>query len=152
MSFKFSKWILIAILATPLAQAFNFAGHWEGKGTYILKGDLTQCSVMRLVFTEKNDEFSFQSGRRECDKHNEDFYKVTMTLKNGQVMFGAEVVGDYTDNTMSVSYRMPDGDSFRNWRMSMKRQGNHLMYEESRTMEGEITPLISFAGLLLIQD
>lgn len=147
----FVRLLLGISLLTSTTYATSFLGSWQGKGTYIFKNDLTQCSLMKLVFTEVGDQFSFETGRRECDKHNEDFYKVNMTLKNGQVLFGTEVVGTYTNDFMTVAYRMPDGNSFRNWRMSMRRQGDHLMYEESRTMEGEKTPLISFSGLLIIQ-
>ena len=81
------------------------------------------------------------------DMHSEEFYPVTMQFKNGQLFFNGQVVGSYDGNKLDAYYSAPNGESTRHWRMSMRREGNHLMYEESRTMEGETTPMISFAGL-----
>ncbi len=130
----------------------EFIGHWSGKGTYIFAGDLTQCAQMEMVFTATEASFTFDSGSRVCDKHSETFYKVTMRYQDGKFYFGNEVVGTYDGQVMTLAYRAPDGDTFRNWRMSMRREGNHLMYEESRIMDGQETPLISFAGMLIKQE
>jgi hypothetical protein len=128
-----------------------FSGTWQGKGTYILSGDLTQCGQFDLVFSASANTFSFINGYRKCDKHDEYFNQVKLDVKDGQLLFNGQVVGKYTQNTMELAFRMPDGNSFRNWRMLMRKEGNHLMYEESRTMDGETTPLISFAGLLMLK-
>ena len=135
---------------TAAADPSTFAGTWNGKGTYILAGDLYQCSFTSFSFEGGNGSFTFAKGRRECDKHQEDFYRVTMTYRDGKLYFNNMEVGSYTANTLEARYRMPDNGSFRNWRMFMRREGNHLMYEESRTMEGETTPLISFAGMQIL--
>lgn len=132
----------------PLSSAFGFEGKWSGKGTYIFNGELTQCSQVELSFSETAAEFKFGGGGRGCDKHTETFYPVSMQKKDGKLMFAGQVVGTYTDKVVTSEFRMPDGNSFRNWRMSMRREGNNLMYEESRIMDGEQTPLISFAGML----
>lgn len=130
----------------------EFIGTWIGKGTYIFSGDMTQCAQMIMVFTATDVTFTFDSGSRVCDKHSERFYKVTMRYENGKFFFGNQQVGSYDGEVMTLAYREPDGDTFRNWRMSMRRQGDHLMYEESRVMDGEQTPQISFAGLLTRQQ
>lgn len=130
----------------------EFVGTWSGKGTYIFNGDMTQCAQMLMVFTATDVTFTFDSGSRVCDKHSETFYKVTMRYQDGKFFFGNQQVGTYDGQVMTLAYREPDGDTFRNWRMSMRRQGDHLMYEESRVMDGEQTPLISFAGLLTRQQ
>lgn len=139
------------LAATAHADPNEFAGHWVGKGSYNLKGDIEQCSDFQMVFSATPTEFVFESGSRHCDKHTEEFYRVPMTFANGNIYFGEEVVGTYSENRMDVSYRAPDGDTFRFWRMSMRREGENLMYEESRTMEGQQTPMISFAGVLIRQ-
>lgn len=142
---------ILILLSLSASSAFAgpevFDGTWNGKGTYILHGDLTQCSVLELTFSSTADTFTFASGRRVCDKHSEEFYAVTMQFKNGQLFFNGQVVGSYDGNKLDAFYSAPDGESTRHWRMSMRREGDHLMYEESRTMEGETTPMISFAGL-----
>jgi hypothetical protein len=128
-----------------------FSGIWKGKGTYILKGDMTQCSDFELKFSTSGDTFSFESGSRICDKHSEQFYRVDMTFKNGKLYFYGQEVGSYDGNTLQAGYRAPDGSTYRNWRMFMRREGQNLMYEESRTMDGETTPMISFSGLAIFQ-
>lgn len=127
----------------------DFMGSWQGQGTYILSGNMTQCSDMVLKFEATENTFTFASGYRDCDQHYETFYPVTMDYRNGLLYFGPEVVGSYKGDVLEATYKMPDGDSFRIWRMSMRKSGDHLLYEESRTMEGESTPLISFSGLLI---
>lgn len=153
---KSVKLIISILFMMSLSQASSaapkiFDGNWAGKGTYILSNDVTSCSSFDLQFSATEDQFVFESGQRACDKHKENFYRVPMTYKDGKLYFGGQQVGSYTDDTLEASYRMPDGNSFRTWRMSMRRSGDHLLYEESRTMEGETTPLINFAGLLIIQ-
>ncbi len=129
-----------------------FSGTWQGKGTYILRGDMTQCSLFKLVFNTTAETIEFTSGERVCEKHSENFYKVQMTYKDGGIYFQGQQVGTYDGNKIEVHYSMPDGNSHRNWRMSMRREGDNLVYEESRTMDGETTPMISFAGLLMVQN
>lgn len=148
---KHTIWILAALLLSPVAGASPeiFAGKFSGKGTYILDGDMTQCGGFEMVFSASKSTFTFVSGNRNCDKHSEQFYPVTMQYKNNLLYFNGKVVGGYDGSTLHAFYRMPDGNSFRNWRMFMRREGKHVMYEESRTMDGEVTPLISFAGLLI---
>lgn len=153
--------VLLSITTIALVSAFTsmasatpefFKGTWSGKGTYIFQSELTQCATVDLIFDSSASTFKFAGGERICDKHQERFYPVSMKFANGEIFFGAQKIGSYTANTLEASYRMPDGNSFRNWRMFMRREGNHLMYEESRTMDGETTPLISFAGLLKLQN
>jgi hypothetical protein len=144
-------WLTLILLPLIAPAAFAgpevFEGTWNGKGTYILEGDLTQCSELELTFSANATTFTFVSGRRVCDKHSEQFYPVTMQYRNGELFFNGQLVGNYDGNTLNAYYSMPDGDSVRHWRMFMRREVNHLMYEESRTMEGETTPMISFSGL-----
>lgn len=149
------KLLLAAVfLYLPLHASADpdiFDGTWKGKGTYILKGDMTECSEFELTFSTYNDIFTFESGHRVCEKHSETFYKVPMRFKDGILYFNGLKVGSYDGNRLEAHYRMPDGNSFRNWRMSMRREGQNMVYEESRTMEGETEPLISFAGLVIKQ-
>lgn len=142
--------LLIGAL-TAQASPDIFAGTWKGRGTYIDKGVMSNCAHVELSFAASAEEFSFEAGSRECDFHNETFYRVPMNYKDGKLYFYGEVVGKYDGNVLEAGYRAPDGNSFRNWRMSMRREGDHLMYEESRTMDGDSTPVISFAGMLVLQ-
>ncbi len=143
--------LLLLFAPTAFAGPEIFAGEFSGKGTYILDGDLTQCREFKMVFSASESTFTFVSGNRVCDKHSEQFYTVTMRYKDNLLYWNGKVVGGYDGNTLHAQYRMPDGNSYRNWRMFMRKEGNHVMYEESRIMDGETTPLISFAGLLIAQ-
>jgi|GEM_PF-2584510 len=128
----------------------DFSGNWSGKGVYILNGDLTTCSIMKLEFFANSTDFSFVGGERICEKHDEIFYRVDMSYKNGIVFIGNMMVGTYSENLMNVSFSQPEGNgNTRHWRMSMRVEGDHLIYEESRTMNDESTPLISFSGMLI---
>ena len=131
------------------ADPNTFSGEWKGKGTYIYDGDLTQCSAFEMGFKATKTRFVFNEGFRNCDKHKEKFSKVTMRYKNGKLFYGGQEVGSYDGQTLEARYRMLDGSRYRVWRMFMRRQGDHLMYEESRRMEGDDTPLISFSGLMI---
>jgi len=130
----------------------QFSGGWSGRGTYIYAGEMTNCSGFTLGFHATKTRFTFARGQRVCDKHQEAFPPVSMDYRDGKLFFNGQVVGQYDGTTLTATYRMPDGNSFRIWRMSMRREGQHLVYEESRTMQGETTPLISFAGLLMAQN
>lgn len=141
---------LIALISfSSQAIPTQFIGSWKGQGTYIHAGALTNCHDFELSFEATPTTFTFASGYRDCDAHYETFYPVTMEYRDGLLYFGTEIVGSYDGDILQATYRMPDGDSFRIWRMSMRKSGDHLLYEESRTMEGESTPLISFSGLLI---
>lgn len=130
-------------------RILNFAGDWSGQGTYVHEGDFKYCSIMTLNFFASSTIFRFGGGERVCEDHSEKFYEVEMTYENGLVMMGSFPVGTYNDNEMNVSFSAPDPEGgTRHWRMSMRVEGDHLMYEERRTMNDETTPLISFAGIL----
>jgi hypothetical protein len=127
----------------------GFAGNWSGKGTYIFEDVLSQCSVMEMQFYADEAQFVFVGGQRVCENHEEQFYQVAMTYREGVLYFGEQAVGTYSDNEINVSFTQPEPDGdVRHWRMSMRVEGDHLMYEESRTMNEETTPLISFAGMM----
>lgn len=143
---------LLIFSITSFASPQEFIGTWSGKGTYIFDGELTQCSQMQMVFEADQATFTFDSGFRVCEKHSEEFYRVVMDYENGEFKVGDQVVGSYDGEVMKLAFRAPDGDTYRNWRMSMRRTGDHLMYEENRVMDGEETPLISFAGMLVRQQ
>lgn len=142
----------MSLASTASANPSKFAGDWLGKGTYILRGDLYQCSVVKFGFSATDTGFVFEYGGRECDKHKESFGRVEMTYKDGGLYYFGTKVGEYTDDKIEVSFSMPDdkGD-MRHWRMSMRAEGNNLMYEERRILNDETTPMISFAGLMIKQ-
>lgn len=127
-----------------------FNGAWGGKGTLILHGDITQCSSIEFYFTVTADTFVFNGGQRTCDKHEDKFKPEQMTYRDGVFYFGDHAVGTFRNGVIEMRFRMPDGNTFRNWRMSMRREGDNLVYEDSRTMEGETKPMISFAGMLKV--
>lgn len=140
---------LTLVTSFGFAKSDGFTGDWVGKGTYVLNGRLTQCSSFQLVFLADSQKFEFVSGGRTCDEHSEKFVPIHLDLKNGSAFYNGQNVGTYSDNKMDLSFRMPAGDTVTQWRMSMHRQGDHLVYEESLTTEGQVSPTISFAGLVL---
>lgn len=149
LSLSFS---LLSFAVSAENRILDFAGDWSGKGTYVLAGDIKQCSVMNLNFSATANTFRFGGGERVCEDHSEKFYEVEMTYENGMVFMGTFQVGTYDDNEMNVSFSAPDpAGGTRHWRMSMRVEGNNLMYEERRIMNDETTPLISFAGILIRQ-
>lgn len=145
----------LLMLALPLsahADPSIFSGNWSGKGTYILSGDMTQCQEFKMSFAGSANNFEFVSGSRKCDKHSENFDNVKMEARDGVLYFYGQKVGEYDDKQLSAFYSIPEGGGrVRHWRMQMRRQGDHMMYEESRTMDDEKTPLISFAGLMILE-
>lgn len=148
--------LLLMFLVAPHTfasnQILNFSGDWSGQGTYVLEGQILQCQVMKLEFFANSSIFRFNGGERVCDFHSEKFYQVEMKYKDGKVLIGGQEVGTYEGNEMNVAFSAPDPEGgIRHWRMSMRVEGNHLMYEERRIMNDETTPLISFAGILIRQ-
>jgi hypothetical protein len=154
----FALAVVLLVPASACADELDaFVGAWIGKGTYILSGDLYQCSLMKMVFSKTKDEFSFDYGRRECDKHSENFDRVVLNYHDGGFFYpvgdGKEAkAGEYGDGKVELHFDMPDPKGgIRHWRMSMRAEGNNFMYEERRIMDENVTPLISFAGLGLKQ-
>ena len=149
--------LLSLLLAAGTARADSgplepFAGRWEGRGTYILHGETTNCGTFALVFAAPPGSFVFVGGARACDRHQESFTEVRMEARDGALRLGDQQVGSYDGDLVQAAFRQPDGDGrWRNWRMSMRREGTTLVYEESRRMDGDATPMISFAGLLTRQ-
>jgi hypothetical protein len=145
-------WMLLLLPAVAQAAPESFNGSWRGKGTYVLEGVITQCREFQMRFSAGEGHFEFLSGFRKCDSHEEAFENVKMEARGGVLYFYGKKVGEYKENEMWAAYRAPEGGGrFRNWRMTMRRQGDHLVYEESRTMDGETTPMISFAGLMILE-
>lgn len=144
--------LLLSFAGSASADPNKFAGNWLGKGTYIFRGDLYQCNIVKFGFSATSNTFVFEYGERQCDKHSEKFERVELDYKDGGLFYYGTKVGDYTDTKVEVSFDMPEtnGD-IRHWRMSMRGEGNNLVYEERRILNNEITPMISFAGLLIKQ-
>ena len=148
---------LLLLLALGTARAESgplerFAGSWEGMGTYVLHGVYEPCQEFALSFASPPGAFVFLRGRRVCDRHQESFAGVRMEARDGVLWYGEQKVGRYDGDLVQAAFRQPEGDGgWRNWRMSMRREGDRLVYEESRRMDGEATPMISFAGLLTLQ-
>lgn len=150
------KFIVFFLLSLSSAfannQILNFSGDWSGTGTYVLDGQMLSCQVMELQFFADSSTFRFKGGERVCEFHSEKFYQVDMKYKDGKIFIGSQVVGTYEGNEMNVAFSAPDPNGgVRHWRMSMRVEGNHLMYEERRIMNNDTTPLISFAGILIRQ-
>jgi len=154
---KLINLILIALFAVPVSasagNAEEFHGKWVGKGTYIYDGRLSNCPEFHMEFGGSAEKFAFAGGGRECEFHRETFERAEMDIRGDELYFYGQKVGSFRENELSAEFRAPEGNGkFRNWRMFMRRQGNHLMYEESRRMDGETTPLISFSGLMILQS
>lgn len=144
--------LFVMVLTSSLfSNPMKFKGVWKGQGTYVLENDVTHCSDFTMEFDATESTFSFVSGQRNCDKHTEEFYRVDMSYRDGKVYFGEMEVGSYTENSITTSFRAPDGDTFRNWRMNMRVTGDQLLYEESRIYDGEETPFINFAGIMIAE-
>lgn len=143
----------ILVLAFPVLAAAEglepFTGEWKGRGVYQLKGRQTNCGDATFGFNGTNKSIEFSFGHRYCDEHNETFDPVQVQYADGKLLFAGRQVGTYKDGLFQIGFRAPEPDGrFRVWRMSMRVEGNTLIYEESRTMEGESTPMISFAGIM----
>ncbi len=144
-----------AFAAESSVNLDSFEGTWEGKGTYVLRGDLYECGFFKMAFTKTDTTFTFAYGHRTCLKHSETFEPVTLVYHEGGLFYvdqnGKEIqVGTYSNHKMTVGFDMPDPKGgIRHWEMSMRAEGNNLMYEERRIMDEEASPMISFAGLAL---
>jgi hypothetical protein len=127
----------------------QFKGEWLGTGVYRRAGVQTFCKTFEMKFDGNRYLMNFLGGSRSCDLHDEKFASVSMAYNNGQLLYNGKVVGTITKNLLEVKFSMPEeSGNIRNWRMSMRVEGNNMVYEESRTMNQEQTPLISFAGIM----
>lgn len=127
----------------------QFAGSWTGTGVYRLKEQQSFCRVFEMKFEGNKYLMTFGGGERVCDAHNEKFAPVSMAYQEGKLYYNGKVVGSITGNVLEARFSAPEGNgNIRNWRMSMRKEGNNMVYEESRTMNNDKTPLISFAGIL----
>lgn len=153
------KGVLTALFAALLASASSgvaaqagpeqFAGTWAGKGVYLMNGDVTSCSLIEIIFAVSGTTFTNVGGKRICETHEQTFGEDRMDARDGNLLFGGQIIGGYEGNTMHAALREPT--QHRNWRMSMRREGNALLYEESFTNDGDPNPITSFAALLKIR-
>lgn len=128
-----------------------FQGNWEGTGVYYIDGQRAFCPLFEMSYEATEDTLVFSSGKRECETHYEEFDPVRLTYnkEDGGLYFFGQQVGTLEDNLINMGFEAPQSDGrIRVWRMSMRKEGNTLVYEESRIMKGEEDPVISFAGLL----
>jgi hypothetical protein len=131
----------------------QFTGKYVGTGVYRLKDQQTFCKYVQMSFEGNNLLMNFGGGERICDNHSEKFAPVAMAYKEGKLYFNGRVVGEINGNVLVANYSAPEGNgNVRHWRMSMRKEGNNLMYEESRIMNDETTPLISFAGIMALEN
>ena len=131
----------------------QFTGTYTGTGVYRLKDQQTFCKLVEMKFEGSQLLMSFGGGERVCDSHTEKFAPVAMAYKEGKLYFNGKVVGEIIGNVLTASYSAPEGGgNIRHWRMSMRKDGKNLMYEENRRMNDEVTPLISFAGIMVLEE
>lgn len=96
-----------------------------------------------MEFDGTDVSMSFVGGARVCDTHTEAFAAVTMTYKAGQLFYDKDVVGSIEGNVLRVQFTPR-----RRWSHSelpheyAKKEGDNIVYEESRTMDSESTPLL----------
>jgi hypothetical protein len=143
----------IILLFTQAAFANGpeiFKGEWEGTGIYQREGQQSYCREFTMKFDGNRYLMNFLGGNRECERHSERFASVAMAHSAGKLFYNGKEVGSIKDNVLETKFSMPEGNGrVRHWRMSMRIEGDTLVYEESRTMDSESTPLISFSGLLM---
>lgn len=148
---KFLALILMTLCTGLMAGPLNYEGSWSGQGVYVLENKVTHCHEFKMIFSATDKVFTFVTGNRRCDDHDEEFYRVDMDYSDGKVYFGGQVVGSYTENSLETSFSVPEGDRMRHWRMSMRVTGEQLLYEESRSYDEEKTPYINFAGIMIAE-
>lgn len=124
-----------------------FKGDWSGTGSYELKGTKTFCPEFEMQFDGNRYLMNFMGGFRNCEAHQEKFASVAMAFDKGNIFYNGQVVGTLKGNVLNVQFSMPEGNgNVRHWKMKMMIQDDSLIYEESRTMNNETTPLIYFLG------
>lgn len=142
---------LIAFSQTNTDPA-QFKGDWLGSGVYRLNGVQTFCRNFAMKFDGNRYLMNFLGGQRNCEQHDETFVSVSMAHNNGKLFYNGQEVGTLRGNLLEVRFSQPEGNGrVRHWRMSMRREGDTIVYEESRTMDSETTPMISFAGVIAKQ-
>lgn len=129
----------------------TYNGTWKGVGVYRRDGITTNCE-MEMDFYGENSSFTFVSGNRVCERHSEEFYRVDMHVVDDILVWNGMQVGTFSDELVTVDFLTPGGDGrMRHYRMSMRKEGSVLTYEESRRIVGEAEPVITFAGVLVLQ-
>ena len=147
------KFLLALLFLSSSAFAdmgpLKIKGNWSVQGIYVLENKVTHCDEFIMEFNATADTFSFVGGNRKCEDHDEQFFQVDMTYKDGKVFYGPQVVGSYTENSLEASFQIPEGSRIRTWRMNMRVTGDQLLYEESRFYNDSETPYINFAGIMV---
>jgi hypothetical protein len=130
----------------------QFAGTWRGKGVHITNGEITLCSLVEIIFASDGTDFANVGGKRICETHQMIIDKDRAEVRDGKLIFRDQVIGGFEGNTMYVMLvAHPKEEKSRTWRMSMRREGDTLIYEDSRSTEGDTTPHTSFAALMTLQ-
>ncbi len=152
MKLIYATFLLLVVSFANAAEVTGpaqFAGDWLGTGVYQLSGVQSYCASFKMKFNGSRYLMDFVGGSRDCEHHSETFGAVSMAYDNGDLKYNGQVIGTIKGNVLEAHFSMPEGNgNVRHWRMSMRREGSTIVYEESRTMNDEQTPLISFAGLL----
>ncbi|MFN8792053.1 MAG: hypothetical protein ACK5Y2_11415 [Bdellovibrionales bacterium] len=149
LAFLMSLLVLVSAQAQSHLDPSQFSGEWQGSGIYSLSGEHHHCPVFFMKFQGSRWLMNFEGGHRECGPIREKFAPVGMAYDKGQLYYNGRVVGEVKGNVLEARFSMPEGNGrVRHWRMSLRREGDTIVYEESRTLDNATTPLISFAGLL----
>lgn len=123
----------------------QFSGHWQGKGIWVRGGVQKVCSLVKMEFHGTPEHFQFSSGERICEDFQQTFDREDLDIRGEDVLYQGQLVGHLKDNLFSLEF-IEGGE--RVYRMSMRREGNRLSYEESMRLKNESTPLLSFVGVL----
>ena len=144
-------------LAAQLAWADDavsgFTGKWTGQGVLIRYGELAPCALFSLSFLAGADgSFILDGGRRVCAglKIDAPFEREAMSVKDG-VLFGpdGQPAGRYETDFIESQFVLPGPEGKPGlWRSTMRREGDNLVFEESMSLAGQTTPMLTFAGVL----
>lgn len=144
---------LTAQMACADEAVSGFNGKWAGQGVLIRYGELASCSLFSLSFLTASDgSFILDGGRRVCAELKIDatFAREIMSMKDG-VLFGPDgkQAGRYETDFVKSYFVLPGPDGKPGiWRSTMRREGDNLVYEESMSLAGQATPMLTFAGAL----
>lgn len=160
---RFATWcrtIGIALAMGLISQAAcadeavaGFNGAWKGQGVLIRYGQLAPCSLFSLSFVAGPDgSFILDGGKRVCAdlQINSDLAREVMSVKDG-MLFGPDgkPAGRYETDFIEVHFVMPGVEGKPSvWRSTMRREGDNMIFEESLSLAGQTTPMLTFAGAL----
>jgi len=125
------KLISLFVLFCSLNSVASIAGQWTGFGTWKFqnKGEGARCMPMTMTWSENKNTLNLEQGYFDCEMVGLDLGSSIWT-KKGDVLFDENnnEIGTYNGTQLNVI--IPSPNEKTKISVSIKREANHIDYEE----------------------